>query len=33
MKTTIGEYLLDRLKEYNIEHIYGVPGDYNLLIF
>ncbi|WP_055069142.1 alpha-keto acid decarboxylase family protein [Clostridium massiliamazoniense] len=30
MKTTIGQYLLDRLKAYDIEHIFGVPGDYNL---
>ena len=30
MKMTIGEYLLDRLKAYKIEHIFGVPGDYNL---
>ena len=30
MKTTIGQYLLDRLKDYDIEHIFGVPGDYNL---
>ncbi|RCH80684.1 Pyruvate decarboxylase 1, partial [Rhizopus stolonifer] len=27
---TIGEYLLKRLKELNIETIFGVPGDYNL---
>lgn len=30
MKTTIGQYLLDKLKNYDIEHIFGVPGDYNL---
>ncbi|MFR5265127.1 alpha-keto acid decarboxylase family protein [Clostridium sp.] len=30
MKTTIGQYLLDKLKDYDIEHIFGVPGDYNL---
>lgn len=27
---TIGDYLLMRLKELGIEHIFGVPGDYNL---
>ena len=31
MKITIGDYLLKRLKEFNVKHIYGVPGDYNLL--
>ncbi|MGL5646261.1 MAG: alpha-keto acid decarboxylase family protein [Clostridium sp.] len=31
MKVTIGDYLLNRLKEFNIKHVYGVPGDYNLL--
>lgn len=30
MKKTIGNYLLERLKSYNIKHIFGVPGDYNL---
>ncbi len=30
MKTTIGQYLLDRLKDYGIKYIFGVPGDYNL---
>lgn len=30
MKRTIGQYLLDKLKDYDIEHIFGVPGDYNL---
>lgn len=30
MKITIGEYLLKRLKEVNVEHMFGVPGDYNL---
>lgn len=27
---TIGDYLLIRLKELGIKHIFGVPGDYNL---
>ncbi|WP_297631734.1 alpha-keto acid decarboxylase family protein [uncultured Clostridium sp.] len=31
MKVTIGDYLLNRLKEFNVKHVYGVPGDYNLL--
>ncbi|CBG39488.1 alpha-keto acid decarboxylase family protein [Helicobacter mustelae] len=30
MKISIGQYLLNRLKDYGIEHIFGVPGDYNL---
>ncbi|MGH1283676.1 alpha-keto acid decarboxylase family protein [Bacillus toyonensis] len=32
MKTqyTVSTYLLDRLYELGIEHIFGVPGDYNL---
>ena len=29
-KTTVGNYLLSRLKELNIEHIFGVAGDFNL---
>ncbi len=28
--TTVGDYLLNRLKEMGIKHIFGVPGDYNL---
>jgi TPP-dependent 2-oxoacid decarboxylase len=28
--STIGNYLLDRLKALGIHHIFGVPGDYNL---
>jgi indolepyruvate decarboxylase len=28
--TTIGEYLLSRLSEMGIRHIFGVPGDFNL---
>lgn len=27
-KTTIGLYLLDRLKSLGVEHIFGIPGDY-----
>lgn len=29
-QVTIGDYLLIRLKEIGIKHIFGVPGDYNL---
>ncbi len=29
-KITIGDYLLLRLQEMQIAHIFGVPGDYNL---
>jgi pyruvate decarboxylase/indolepyruvate decarboxylase len=32
MKITIADYLLRRLKEFNIKHIFGVPGDYNLFL-
>ena len=27
---TIGDYLIDRLYDYGIRHIFGVPGDYIL---
>lgn len=30
MKITIGNYILKRLKELNINHIIGEPGDFNL---
>src|SRR5215468_189671 len=30
MKQAIGEFLLRRLQEAGIRHIFGVPGDYNL---
>ncbi|MGL4991968.1 MAG: alpha-keto acid decarboxylase family protein [Sarcina sp.] len=30
MKIKIGDYLIKRLKEYGIDNVYGVPGDYNL---
>jgi len=29
-KTTVGGYLLSRLREAGIRHVFGVPGDYNL---
>lgn len=29
-KLTIGEFLLTRLKQIGINHIFGVPGDFNL---
>ena len=25
---TIGEYLLKKLESYDINHIFGIPGDY-----
>lgn len=30
MRTTVGEFIIRRLKELGIEHIIGVPGDFNL---
>lgn len=27
---TVGDYLLDRLAQIGIQHLFGVPGDYNL---
>jgi indolepyruvate decarboxylase len=30
MRQTIGDFLLRRLQEAGIKHIFGVPGDYNL---
>jgi indolepyruvate decarboxylase len=30
MKETTGSFLLRRLQEAGIQHIFGVPGDYNL---
>lgn len=30
VRVTIGEYLLHRLRELGVRHIFGVPGDYNL---
>jgi TPP-dependent 2-oxoacid decarboxylase len=29
---TIGEYLLKRLKEVGVDTVFGVPGDYNMVI-
>ena len=30
MSTTVGQYLLTRLREMGIGKVFGVPGDYNL---
>jgi TPP-dependent 2-oxoacid decarboxylase len=30
MPTTVADYLLDRLADLDVEHIFGVPGDYTL---
>jgi len=30
MTTTVGEYLLTRLKQLGIDHVFGVPGDFAL---
>ena len=30
MKESMGDFLLRRLQEVGIQHIFGVPGDYNL---
>jgi indolepyruvate decarboxylase len=30
MKTTIGSFLLSRLRTIGVRHVFGVPGDYNL---
>ena len=30
---TIGEYLLNKLKSYDIHHIFGIPGDYVVQFF
>ena len=30
---TIGEYLLRKLENYGIEHIFGIPGDYVLRFY
>jgi indolepyruvate decarboxylase len=29
-QTTVGKYLLKRLEEFNVKHIFGIPGDYSL---
>jgi TPP-dependent 2-oxoacid decarboxylase len=31
MQVTIGQHLINRLKEVNVNHIFGVPGDYNMV--
>lgn len=31
VKTTVGQYILNRLKEIGIDTIFGVPGDYNMV--
>ena len=28
--TTVGEYLIHRLEELKVKHVFGVPGDYVL---
>ena len=30
MKTTIGGYLIQRLQEHGVAHVFGVPGDFVL---
>jgi TPP-dependent 2-oxoacid decarboxylase len=30
MRESVGNFLLRRLQEVGIKHIFGVPGDYNL---
>src|SRR5699024_4130484 len=30
MRTTVGEFIINRLKALGIKHIIGVPGDFNL---
>ena len=32
MRETIGDFLIRRLQEAGIQHIFGVPGDYNLAL-
>jgi TPP-dependent 2-oxoacid decarboxylase len=32
MRQAIGEFLLRRLREAGIKHLFGVPGDYNLVL-
>ncbi|QZT37311.1 hypothetical protein K5X82_00105 [Halosquirtibacter xylanolyticus] len=33
MKITVSDYLLRRLKELNVNHLFGIPGDYVLPFF
>ena len=30
---TIGKYLIRRLQDYDIEHIFGIPGDFVLQFY
>jgi len=30
---TVGEYLLTRLKQVGVDHLFGVPGDFVLAFF
>ena len=32
-EATIGEYLLTKLQEYGIQHVFGIPGDYVLRFY
>ncbi|MFP6598234.1 MAG: thiamine pyrophosphate-binding protein, partial [Candidatus Hydrogenedentota bacterium] len=32
-KTTVGEYLIARLVEHGVKHVFGVPGDYVLTFY
>jgi len=32
VRQAIGDFLLRRLQEAGIKHIFGVPGDYNLAL-
>lgn len=32
-KSTVGDYLLHRLKQLGANHVFGVPGDYSLTFF
>ena len=31
--TSIGEYLIQRLEEMGVQHVFGVPGDYVLRFY
>ena len=31
--TTVGEYLIARLVEHGVKHVFGVPGDYVLTFY
>ena len=32
-QSTIGEYLLKKLRDYGVDHIFGIPGDYVVQFF